>query len=58
MLQSRFFAAALVAIVSIPGFLVGHELRTGHHVNALLMLPLMATVVLIVSVLMQKSESE
>ena len=54
--RGRIIAITLVALVSLPGFLVGQKLRQGDHINALIMLPLMFAIVFVASLLMRQSE--
>jgi len=56
MIQPRLSSALLVALVSIPGFLVGLKLRAGDHTTVFLLLPVMAMIVFLASALMPKSE--
>lgn len=52
----RSIAPVLVALVSVPGFLVGQKLRQGDHHVALLLLPLMFAVIFVASLLARQSE--
>jgi hypothetical protein len=57
MTRSPVLASALVALVSVPGFLVGQKLH--HHedqLSVLLLLPLLLMVVLVASALMRQSD--
>lgn len=56
MFQSRIAASALVALVSVPGFLVGQRLKTGDADAALLLVPFLLAVVLIASAIMRQSD--
>lgn len=56
MSRGRIIATTLVALVSLPGFLVGQKLQQGDHINALMLLPLMFAVVFVASLLMRQSE--
>jgi hypothetical protein len=56
MLQSRTLAALLIVFVSVPGFLVGHKLRHGDPMSALVLLPLLMILVLVASALMRQDE--
>ena len=58
MIQPRLFNALLVAIVSVPGFIVGHKLRSGDSVTALMLLPVMAMIVFLASALMRQGQSD
>lgn len=55
MLRSRILPYLLVALVSIPGFLIGQKLRSGEPLNAFILLPLMLAIVAIASALMRQS---
>jgi hypothetical protein len=56
MFQSRIVASTLVAIVSVPGFLVGQRLKQGDADAAIWLLPCLATVVLIASAIMRQTD--
>ena len=57
MLRGQVLSTTLVALVSVPGFLLGQTLREGDHSVALLLLPLMLGVVLLASSLMRQDGS-
>ncbi len=52
----RLLASTLIAVVSIPGFLVGHTLRHGDGSSALWLLPVLLMVVLLAGAIMRQSE--
>lgn len=54
MLLSRLSVAFLVALVSLPGFLIGQKLREGEASVALALLPIAVAVVLVASMLMRQ----
>jgi hypothetical protein len=56
MFQERIVASALVALVSVPGFLVGQRLQSGQTDAALWLLPCLLAVVLIASAIMRQSD--
>lgn len=53
---ARFIAPTLVALVSVPGFLVGQKLRQGDHHIALILLPLMFAVIFVASLIARQSD--
>lgn len=55
MFHNQLAAPLLVALVSLPGFLIGQRLRQGDHGNLLMLLPLLLAVVLVASLLMRQS---
>lgn len=58
MRQSRLFAATLVTLASIPGFLIGQKLRQGDPITALLLLAPALFVVVIAAALMRASDPD
>jgi hypothetical protein len=56
MLPLRFRSSSLVALVSLPGFLIGQRLRDGEHSVALLLIPAMLAVVFLASLIMRQSD--
>jgi hypothetical protein len=56
MLRSQIFASMLVALVSVPGFLVGQKLRHGDHTVALLLVPALLVVVFLAGMIMRQSD--
>ncbi|HEX5656179.1 MAG TPA: hypothetical protein VFX59_03250 [Polyangiales bacterium] len=58
MFQSRIVASTLVALVSVPGFLVGQRLQQGDLSAAVWLVPCLAAVVLIASAIMRQSDPE
>lgn len=57
MFQSRIIASTLVALVSVPGFLVGQRLQQGDLHAAMWLTPCLAVVVFIASALMRQSDA-
>ena len=58
MLRSSFVFPGLVALVSIPAFLVGHKLRQSDAPSAFLLVVALAMVVLIASAIARQSGRE
>lgn len=56
MFQSQIVASALVAVVSVPGFLVGQRLQQGDVSAALWLAPCLAAVVLLASAIMRQTD--
>jgi hypothetical protein len=56
MFQSRIVASTLVAIVSVPGFLVGQRLQAGDTSAAVWLVPCLAAVVFIASAIMRQTD--
>jgi hypothetical protein len=56
MFQSRIVASTLVAIVSVPGFLIGQRLQHGDTNAALLLAPFVAAIVLVASAIMRQAD--
>lgn len=56
MLQNRVVASALVALVSVPAFLIGQRLREGNAQAVLWLIPCAFVVVLLASAIMRQSE--
>lgn len=54
MLQPRLSAALLVALVSLPGFLIGEKLRQGDTNVAMYLFPVALVVVFLASALMRQ----
>ena len=54
MLRSRLSATFLLALVSLPGFLIGQKLREGEPSVALALLPVALAVVVVASMLMRQ----
>jgi membrane protein DedA with SNARE-associated domain len=58
MFRSAFVSSALVALVTVPGFLVGQKLRQGDSSGALLMAIVLTIVVLIASAIMRQGDRD
>ena len=58
MFQSAFVSSALVALVSVPGFLVGQQVRQGDFSGAQIMALVLTIVVLIASAIMRQGDRE
>lgn len=56
MLTKRFSAPALVALVSLPGFLLGQRLRQGDFHVSLFLIPAMLAVVFVASMIMRQTD--
>ncbi len=56
MFQSSIVASTLVAIVSVPGFLVGQRLQQGDTSAVLWLIPCLAAVVLLASAIMRQTD--
>lgn len=56
MFQSRIVASTLVALVSVPGFLVGQRLQQGDTHAALSMAVCLAAVVMLASAIMRQTD--
>jgi putative effector of murein hydrolase len=55
MFRNQLVPPLLAALVSVPGFLIGQQLRHGNQ-NVLLMVPVLAIIVLVASLLMRQSD--
>lgn len=58
MLRSSFVSSALVALVSVPGFLVGQKLRQGDSEGALLLALVLLMVVVLASAIMRQGDRD
>jgi len=58
MLRSSFVSSALVALVSVPGFLVGQKVRQGDTTSALLLALALTMVVVIASAIMRQGDRD
>jgi len=58
MLRTPIAASTLVALVSVPGFLVGQRLREGESGNALMLALVMMMVVVIASAIMRQRDGD
>jgi membrane protein DedA with SNARE-associated domain len=56
MFQSRILASTLVALVSVPGYVLGQKLRHAEHTSALLLVPILMVIVFVASTLMRQSD--
>jgi hypothetical protein len=56
MFQNRITASALVALVSMPAFMIGQRLRDGNAQAMMWLLPCAFMVVLLASAIMRQSE--
>jgi hypothetical protein len=56
MFQSRIVASTLVALVSVPGFLVGQRLQQGDLNAAIWLASCLAIVVLLASAIMRQAD--
>jgi hypothetical protein len=56
MFQSRIVASTLVALVSVPGFLVGQRLQQGDLNAAIWLASCLAIVVLLASAIMRQTD--
>lgn len=56
MLTKRFSAPALVALVSLPGFLLGQRLRQGDYQVSLFLIPALLAVVFVASMIMRQTD--
>jgi hypothetical protein len=55
MFQSRIVASTLVAIVSVPGFLVGQKLKQGDMSSVVGLLACLLTMIVLASAIMRQS---
>lgn len=55
MFQSRIIASTLVAIVSVPGFLVGQKLKQGDMSSVVGLLACLLTMIVLASAIMRQS---
>jgi hypothetical protein len=58
MFRSAFVSSTLVALVTVPGFLVGQKLRQGDSSSALVMSLVLTMVVLIASAIMRQGDRD
>ena len=56
MLTKRFSAPVLVALVSLPGFLLGQRLRQGDYQISLFLIPALLAVVFVASMIMRQTD--
>ena len=56
MTHSPVLASTLVALVSVPAFLVGHKLQHEDRLSVLLLVPLLLMIVLVASALMRQRD--
>ena len=58
MFRSAFVSSALVALVSVPGFVVGHKLRHGDASGAFVMALILTIVVSIAGAIMRQGDRD
>ena len=54
--RERLYGPVLLALVSVPGFLIGQKLRSGDPQVAMLLVPLTLLIVLVASALMRPTD--